>query len=133
MNVAFKRLALVGLILFGLVLPASAAVLPAEQGQTLLNGTASALAGTATVTLTGIGGLRVHIYYIRAVCSTGTATLTVTDGATARMAPPVGTTAFVYQSQHVAWTGNVGNTVTVALSSCGGGNTGTVDVQADVF
>jgi hypothetical protein len=135
MRLALKRLALVGflLLLVGVVLPADAAVLPAEQGGVLLNGTASAVAGTATVTLTGIGGLRVHIYYIRAVCSAGAATLTVTDGATARMAPPVGTTAFVFQSQHVAWTANVGNTVTVSLSTCGASNTGTVDVQADSF
>lgn len=104
------------------------------QAKTLLNSETTGAADTAvTATLAGATGERVHLRAIDARCSAGTASVTVDDGATtiwSSAADEVGTTRF-RETWPVALTGDTGNTMTVTLSTCGAGNTGTLTVQAD--
>lgn len=78
---------------------------------------------------------RAHLFSVNAHCSAGTAQVTVTDGATqiySSAATEVGTTSFV-KSWNPALPSSPNNNLTVTLSACGAGNTGTLDVQGSVF
>jgi len=78
---------------------------------------------------------RAHLFSISANCSAGSAQLTILDGTTqiwSTGATEVGTTTFRYQ-WNPGLAGSYGAAMTVTLSSCGGGNTGTLDVQGSVF
>jgi hypothetical protein len=82
--------------------------------------------------LPGSAGTRFSIFSVNARCSAGTAGLSILNGATqiwSSGTAEVGTTTFKFQwSPGLA--GAVGNGMTVILTACGAGNTGTLDVQA---
>jgi len=99
------------------------------------NTEATAVNATVTTTLTIVGFQRAHLFMVNARCSAGTAQLVVADGATtifSTAATEVGTTSF-----RVPWNpalaGSPGNNLVITLSTCGGANTGTLDVQGSVF
>lgn len=125
--------------LLALLLCASAAwaqpaMVPSQAGNTK-NQEVSALAGSATVTLTATNRTRARLYQIQARCSAGTAGITITDGGTqiwSTAATTVGTSIF-NQAFQPGMAGGIGNALVITLTTCGGGNTGTLDVQADVF
>lgn len=106
------------------------------QGNILFNSQTTGAANTAvTATLTGVQGTRAHVYSLNAWCSAGTAQITITDGATTiftTLAAEVTTTRL-----RIEWptglTGTTATTMTVTLSTCGVGNTGTLSVQGDRF
>jgi hypothetical protein len=102
-----------------------------------LNSSTTSAANTAvTATVTGIPGLRVFVYRIDVYSSAGTAGLTVTDGGTVVYRLP--TTFVTTTPTAITWTKPLesnapGNTVVIALSAAGGGNTTTLNVQADQY
>lgn len=99
-----------------------------------LNSSTTSAANTAvSATITGVPGLKVFIYRIDVYSSAGTASLTITDGGTDIYKLP---SSFVTTTPTaITWTKplecTVGNTVVVTLSAAGGGNTTTLNVQAD--
>lgn len=105
------------------------------QGTTPFNSNATGAANTAvTATITALAGARGHVYTISGFCSAGTATFTVQDGVTTIWTAPAGFVTTTLTS--LSWTpagltGTTGNAMTVTLSTCGGGNTGTLNVEAD--
>lgn len=93
----------------------------------------------AAVKTINSGGFRVHLYSVNARCSAGTAQLQVINvdlsGNTflwTTGAAEVGTTSY-----HLQWdpglATNWGDLMIVELTACGGGNVGTLDVQASQF
>ncbi len=81
-----------------------------------------------------------YIYSVNARCSAGTATLSIFDSINSTniwssASGEVGTTTFKYQwNPGLAFILPAGNDIVkVQLSSCGVGNTGTLDVQASIF
>lgn len=106
------------------------------QGVTLLNSSTTSAANTSIViTLTGAAGKRIHIYRVDAYCSAGTTAVTINDGPTMILNSPgtyVGTSVATWLFP-VGLSGTTGNNMSVVLGSCGVGNTGTVNVQADQF
>lgn len=106
------------------------------QGATLFNSRSVSAANTAvTVTIAAAVGQRAHLYGLDASCSAGTAQVTVDDGATRiweTLAAEIGTSRL-----RVTWpvglTGSTNTAMTITLSACGAGNTGTLIVQADRF
>lgn len=128
--------------LFGVVAIACVAALafgqpvtPVQRGK-LQNSETTALAGAATITLTPLANQHVHVYSLKAACSAGTSTVAITDAGTTVWSLPAG--AITNVTTGVAWTpapltGSLGGIVVVTLSTCGGGNTGTLAVQADIY
>jgi len=100
------------------------------------NSEATAAVNTAVVTtLTPNSFQRAFLFNVSARCSAGTAQLTVADGATqiySTSATQVGTTNFDKQWV-AALPASPGNNLVITLGTCGGGNTGTLDVQGSVF
>lgn len=92
----------------------------------------SATNSAISQTFAALGGLRVSFFSVSARCSAGTAGLKIQDGATtiwSTGAAEVGTTTFKFQwSPGLA--NAVGDTATIAMTTCGAGNVGTLDVQA---
>jgi len=116
----------------GEAMPASA------QPANVSNSESTAVAGTASVTLTPLlGSQRSHVFSVSARCSAGTAGITVVD-TTASLnlwtsgPAEVGTTTFKFQ-WNPGLAGATGDTITISLTTCGVANTGTLDVQASVF
>ena len=116
-------------------------VSPGIQPPTTLNSETTSAVNTAiTLNLAGSTAAptqRVHLFSVSARCSAGTAGLTVKDGVAGTTiwtsaATEVGTTTFKYQ-----WGPGLSSTLsagmTISLTTCGGGNTGTLDVQASQF
>lgn len=88
-----------------------------------------------SISITGVGGQRAHLYSASARCSAGTAQLTVTDNAVqiwTTAATEVGATTFRYQ-WNPGLAGSPTGTMNIGLSTCGVGNTGTLNVQASQF
>lgn len=86
---------------------------------------------------------RAHLFSVSARCSAGTAQLTVTDGNTTNSigsplqiwssaAGEVGVTTFPFK-WNPALSSSPGNGIKITLGTCGGGNTGTLDIQGSVF
>ena len=76
----------------------------------------------------------VRVYDFSVRCSAGTATLTISDGATAiRAYPNQITSSFRIGTFTVPLIATRGQTMTLALTSCGSGNTGTLTVRADSY
>ncbi len=78
-----------------------------------------------------------HLYAVSAYCSAGSAQLTIKDGV-------AGTTIWISTATFVAtvvtaldWpvglTSTTSNGMDITLGTCGGGNTGTLQVQADRY
>lgn len=106
---------------------------PASTGNSQFNKETVSNTNTAvTFNPGGSQGTRWSLFSVNARCSAGTASLTVQDGATtiwSTAATEVGTTTFKFQwSPGLA--GSIGNSMAITLSTCGSGNTGTLDVQA---
>lgn len=113
---------------------AQPAMVPTQAGNTK-NQQVAVLAGASVVTLTGGLHTRGHLYSLDAFCSAGTATLTITDGGTqiwSSVSGAVGTSVFT-KAWNPSLTGTISANLVVTLGTCGGGNTGTLSVQADVF
>jgi hypothetical protein len=98
----------------------------------------SALNAAVSVTLAGVAGQQLHIYTVLGSCSAGTATFTISDGATVifnnvdnAAFTTTGFPPYGQQLRHPALTISMGNTATVTLAACGVGNTGTLNVVAD--
>lgn len=108
------------------------------QGTTLFNTSTTSAADTAiTTSIAAAAGRRVHLHGITAYCSAGTSTVTVKDGVggTSIYVTPA---AFISTSPTgIAWTtpldSTTGNGMDIVLGTCGGGNTGTLNVQADRY
>ena len=105
----------------------------------------SAVNTAVSVTLTGATGTpqRGYVYSVSARCSAGTAQLTITDGGGggtqiySTAATQVGTSNFD-KTWPVGLSSNptpatLPSQLTVTLGTCGGANTGTLDVQGSVF
>lgn len=106
------------------------------QGTNLLNSSATGAANTAVVaTLASTASSRAHLYSLAAFCSAGSATLTILDGATQLWVTPAGTvtTTLFSAAWPVGLTGTFNQSITVTLSTCGVGNTGTLSVQGDQY
>jgi hypothetical protein len=101
-----------------------------------LNSSTTSAANTANVkTIAAVSGNKVVIYRIDVYSSAGTAGLTIADGGTAIYALP---TSFVTTTPTaITWTKPLectpGNAVVITLSAAGGGNTTTLNVQADQY
>lgn len=111
---------------------------PAQQGPQ--NAEFVSAANTAVNgSVSSVNGARAHLYSISARCSAGTATLTVKDNGTtvwSSATGEVGTTTFRYQWVPGMATNRptfAGGAYVVTLSSCGGGNVGTLDIQGSAF
>ena len=95
----------------------------------------SAVNSPAVITITGVSGNTIRIYAVDAFTSAGTSQLTIAEAGTTRWLSPTNwiTTAITTR----VWTpipfttDTTGNTVTLTASSAGGGNTVTLNVQAD--
>ena len=107
-----------------------------QPATTFNSETTSAVNTAITVSIaSGGGSTRVYLYGITARCSAGTASITIKDGVG-------GTTIWTSDSGFVgtssasiAWTSaplasSAANGMDIVLGTCGGGNTGTLDVQA---
>lgn len=98
---------------------------------------------TKSLDVSSSGLMSAHVFSVSARCSAGTAQLTIVDGGTTNSisslgnlwstaSTEVGTTTFRYQWNPGLQT-TPGNGALITLSSCGVGNTGTLDVQGSVF
>lgn len=107
------------------------------QHDTLHNVQAIGTAGNpVSVSITGVGGQRVHVYSITGNCApAGTANLVVQDGAATIWQTSAGTvtTTSYRQTFNPGLTISTGATATIAVTTCGGGNNGYIAVQADQF
>ena len=129
------RLLPILLLLLATEAHAQSQVLP-EQHPNTSNQEVTAVAGTASVTISAVSGKRAHLSGLTARCSAGTASVNVTDGGVtiwSSDAAFIGTT-----SKSVAWTpkplaSGVNSALVVNLTTCGGGNTGTLDVEVEQY
>jgi hypothetical protein len=128
--------------LYWILYPPGGALPPAAQPSMPSNSeTVSAVNTAATVTLTpGFQSPQsVYIFSVSARCSAGTASLTIADSTQSKnvwtsAGTEVGTTTFKYQwNPGLNASLTVSDTVTITLSTCGAGNTGTMNVQASIF
>lgn len=109
-----------------------------QQGASVQNVSTTSAADTAiTTSIAAVSGERVHLHGVSAYCSAGTSTLTVKNGVG-------GTTIFKTPAAFIgttvtglAWTtpldSSTGSGMDIVLGTCGGGNTGTLNVQADRY
>lgn len=106
------------------------------QGATLFNSQTTGAADTAVaVTIAAAASTRAHVYNTHVFCSTGTSTLTITDGGTtiwSTTAGEIGTARFEKRWEP-GLTGATNSQVVITLGTCGAANTGTLHVQADRF
>ena len=105
-----------------------------SQRQPFNSGELTSVANTAVAhTITGVVNRTVRLMSFKARCSGGTSTVTVTDGGTTVWSTPSG--AIGTGDGGAIWMPplslTVGNTVVVTLATCGSGNTGKLNVQAD--
>lgn len=76
----------------------------------------------------------VRVYDFSVRCSAGVATLTISDGATAvRVYPNQITSSYRIGTFTVPLIATRGQAMTLSLTSCGSGNTGTLSVRADSY
>ncbi len=97
----------------------------------------SAVANPQTVTIVGQPGQRTYIYSFNVRCSAGTASVAIKNGVGGTVmwstaAADVSTTA-LFRSFPIPLVTNVGNGTDVVVTSCGAGNTSTIDVQVSQF
>lgn len=113
----------------------------AQPAFTLNSETAGAPNTAVTVTINrgSSDRLRSHLFTVNARCSAGTAQLTIQDSGNtgpftlfSSAATEVSTTSF-FRQFHPGLASSPGNNIVVNLSTCGVGNSGTVDVQGSVF
>lgn len=135
-----KRAVFLWLLLFALLSASSGeAQTPVSPSQrdVLENTQTTAAANTAVVvTLTGVAGQQHRIYGVSAYCSAGSSTITIAEATVTKFSMPAGT--ITTNITGVAWTpapltAARGATVVITLSTCGGGNTGILNVVADRY
>jgi hypothetical protein len=111
---------------------------PSQHGRSwdglVISGTNAAVA----VTITPQASERARVYSISGFCSSGSASVSITNGGSFSKGWVSSSTLIGTTSTGVAWTpapyyGDLGAVVVVTLGTCGGGNTGTLTVQADTF
>jgi hypothetical protein len=94
------------------------------------------VANTAAVkTLTGVANRAWRVYGFSAFCSAGTSTVTLAEAGTTTFSTNtgmIGTTLTGVAFPGGPYTAVAGATVTLTLGTCGGGNVGTLNVQADI-
>ena len=109
-------------------------VAPSQPGNTL-NQEAVSAAGASVSIVLGTTRVRAHLASVDYRCSSGTAQVTVLDGATKIWSSPPQISGTTVGSK--AWSpplaSTLGQNLTVTLSSCGGTATGTLDVQGHSF
>ena len=132
-----RRLALLCALLSLAAVPASAqtSLWGVSQGNSKNVESTSAANAAVSVTLTPGAATRGVVYMIAARCSAGTSSVIFKDGGTQAWSTDaafIGTTTKVLTFSP-GWTGSVGNAVVITLATCGGGNTGVLSVQADIF
>lgn len=102
-----------------------------------VNSSTVSSANTAvTHTITGVQNRTIRIESLSAYCSAGTSSITITDGGTTTWRSPTGfiSTSIVGVAWPVPYTSNApGNTVVVTLATCGSSNTGTLNVQHEMY
>lgn len=107
--------------------------IPATTALTQNSETTSAANTEITKSFAALPGTRVSLFSVNARCSAGTASLTVKDGVAGTViwstaTTEVSTTTFKFQ-----WAPGLASSFSagmdIILSTCGGGNTGTLDVQ----
>lgn len=111
---------------------------PGNQPPRVLNSEAvSAVNTSISASQSAPGGIgKPYLYSVSARCSAGTANLTVTDGGTtiwSTAATEVGTTTFRFQWNPGLTVSLSSSALQVTLSTCGAGNTGTLDTQFSTF
>lgn len=97
--------------------------------------TTSAANSTLTVSIAAVGGQRVQLYGLNVRCSAGTASVTVKDGVAGTVIWSTDSGFVSTSSTSIAWTSaplatTTSNGMDVVVSSCGPGNSSTLDVQA---
>lgn len=110
---------------------------PTTQPLETFNSESSAVATAVTKSLPVSTSGRIHLFSVSARCSAGTSSLTVKDGVAGTTiwssgTTEVGTTTFKNQ-WNPSLSSSFGNGMDIVLGTCGGGNTGTLDVQASRF
>lgn len=123
------------LLLFSVSAAAQPQVIPTQSQNSANQQVVSAANTSVAVTLTAPIHTRVHLYSLGVRCSAGTAGVTITAAGTTIWSSATG---FVNSSTTSAtWipalAGGLGQVMVVTLSSCGAGNAGTLNVQADIF
>lgn len=130
---------LAALLLFsaGLNVSAQTTVTNPSQRGAIQNSNNTAGANTAVVvTLAATANQRNRIYGLSAYCSAGSATITIAEGVTTKFTLPtgaVGTAVVGISFTPAPMTSALGAAMTITLSTCGGGNTGVLNVQADTY
>ena len=129
---------IVALCLFIPVLAFGQVAVTKTQGASVQNVSTTSAADTAiTTSIAAVSGERVHLHAVSAYCSAGTSTLTIKNGV-------AGTTIFKTPAAFIAttvtglaWTtpldSSTGSGMDIVLGTCGGGNTGTLNIQADRY
>jgi hypothetical protein len=97
--------------------------------------TTSAVNTAITVSIAASGSTRVYLYGVAARCSAGNASITIKDGVAGTIIWSSDANFVGTSTTSIAWTSaplasSAGNGMDIVLSACGGGNTGTLDVQA---
>ena len=108
----------------------------AIQPATTHNSESTSGSGAAvTVSIAASGSTRVYLYGVTVRCSAGNASVTVKDGVAGTTIWSSDSAFAGTSSASIAWTSaplasSASNGMDIVLGSCGGGNTGTLDVQA---
>lgn len=108
---------------------------PSQHGLSFNSSTTSAADTAIVKTITGAANQSTRIASLSAYCSAGTSTLTITEGATTIWKSPSGFVTTTFKG--IAWTPQpllaltMGTSLVVTMATCGGGNTGTLNVQAE--
>jgi len=130
-----RRLGVLGFIvlLWASSALAQATVYPSQQNPSNTR-TVSTSNAAAVKTLTGVAGSAWRLYGMSAYCSAGTSTLTIAEAGTTTWSTNAGfvdTTIAGIAFTPSPYTAVAGATVVITLSTCGSGNIGTLNVQAD--
>jgi hypothetical protein len=100
------------------------------------NTTTVSTSNTAAVkTLTGVANRAWRIDGVSAFCSAGTSTITIAEAGTTTFVTntgAVGTSILGIAFTPATYTAAAGATVVITLGTCGSGNTGTLNVQAEI-
>lgn len=115
------------------VLPKTASANPNVQPQTTFNTDQTGVANSAVAaTINGVTGRAAYLYSVAGFCSSGSASISVVNGAQQIWHTTAGTiqTTFISFDWPVPLAGSSGLTMTITLSACGGSGTGTLIVQA---
>lgn len=113
-------------------------VAPSQHGRSW-NGLAISAANTAvSLTITPQASERARLSGASAFCSGGSASLSVTNGGSFSRGWVSSPGLFGTNSGGIAWTptpftGDLGAALVVTLGACGGGNVGTLTIQADTY